>query len=262
MIDEMIIRELNKLKKIIGDIETREHTHPTFGGAVSFDGNIVFNESGLAANDFRVESDTEANMILLDSSANNIELGGTTNGVKIEKGGAMTLLGNGRVINTVNLGIDGLSQGATAPGVVKVVNYYGYAFKVNDDGFVRPFEIPYNWDTRTAIEFKIHWYCNNTSASKYIKWQVDYSSVQEDSENVNVATTTTDSGDVAVPTTAYKLNETTISIPAAGLAQDDVMGIQIKRIQSSGGPGAVPDNYPVVVSLEIEITCDRLGELM
>jgi len=51
-------------------------------------GNIVFNEGGDASTDFRVESDTEANMLFLDANADTdgaIYLGGTTNGIKISK---------------------------------------------------------------------------------------------------------------------------------------------------------------------------------
>jgi hypothetical protein len=50
-------------------------------------GNIVFNEGGDASTDFRVESDTEANMIFLDSSADTIYLGGTTTRLVNDKNG-------------------------------------------------------------------------------------------------------------------------------------------------------------------------------
>lgn len=56
---------------------------------------LVINDAGAAAGDFRAESDTEENMILLDASADALYLGGTTNGVKIDKGGVVSLLGTG-----------------------------------------------------------------------------------------------------------------------------------------------------------------------
>ena len=173
----------------------------------------------------------------------------------------LLLTGNARVNNIVNLGIDLLASGAAAPGVVKTVNYYGYAYKVNDDGFVRSFEIPYDWDDTTDVIFHIHWYCNNTTAAKFIQWQLDYSAVAEDTEQVNVGTSTIPTGDIAVSTTAYRLTETSITIPVAGLARDDVIGMQIKRIAASGGGGVIPDNYPTIVSLELEYVCDRMGEI-
>jgi hypothetical protein len=59
-------------------------------------GNIVFNEGGDSATDFRVESDTEANMLFLDANADTdgaLYLGGTTNGIKVNKGGTLSMIG-------------------------------------------------------------------------------------------------------------------------------------------------------------------------
>lgn len=58
-------------------------------------GNVVFNEGGDASTDLRAESDTEANMILLDGSADLLYLGGSTNGVTIAKGGDVAFIGSG-----------------------------------------------------------------------------------------------------------------------------------------------------------------------
>jgi hypothetical protein len=68
---------------------------------ISFDdnGGAVFNEAGNAAGDFRVESDTEPNMVLLDSDGDTdgaLYLGGTTNGSKVNKGGRYSHLGTAR----------------------------------------------------------------------------------------------------------------------------------------------------------------------
>jgi hypothetical protein len=63
-------------------------------------GNIVFNEGGDASTDFRVESDTEENMIFLDSNADTdgaLYLGGTTNGIKVNKGGVLSFLGTANI---------------------------------------------------------------------------------------------------------------------------------------------------------------------
>lgn len=50
---------------------------------------LIVNEDGTTTGDFRAESDTEANMLFLDASADLLYLGGT-NGVKIDKGGLIT----------------------------------------------------------------------------------------------------------------------------------------------------------------------------
>jgi hypothetical protein len=61
---------------------------------------IVFNDTGLGTLDFRIESDTEANMLYLDANGNTdgaLYFGGTTNGVKVIKGGDLSFLGTSRI---------------------------------------------------------------------------------------------------------------------------------------------------------------------
>jgi len=187
--------------------------------------------------------------------------GSTTNYAQFAADGELTLAGTARVNKIINLGITGLPSGTAAPTVARVGNYYGYQFNsINDAGYVGSFEIPYDWDSTTAIIFKIHWYANNTSAAKMVQWQVDYNATAENTEQVNAATTTLTTGDLAVSTTAYRLTETEITIAAANLAFDDVVAVMVKRIAASGGGGVVPDNAPVIVSLEIEYVSNKLGE--
>jgi hypothetical protein len=55
-------------------------------------GRIVFNDGGNSDSDFRVEGDTEANMLFLDASADTIAFGGTgAAGATVSKGGHLTL---------------------------------------------------------------------------------------------------------------------------------------------------------------------------
>ena len=66
------------------------------GGNVDARGGAIFNEAGTGTVDFRVESDTEANMFFIDANANTnglIYLGGTTNGITIDKGGDQKFIG-------------------------------------------------------------------------------------------------------------------------------------------------------------------------
>jgi hypothetical protein len=60
--------------------------------AQTFNKGLVVNENG-DDSDTRIEGDTEANLLLVDASADTVYLGGTTNGVKIAKGGALTCEG-------------------------------------------------------------------------------------------------------------------------------------------------------------------------
>lgn len=61
-------------------------------------GHVVFNEGGDGSTDFRVESDTEANMIFLDANADTdgvLYFGGSTNALKVNKGGDTYFIGSG-----------------------------------------------------------------------------------------------------------------------------------------------------------------------
>lgn len=68
-----------------------------FGDDVTVAKGFIVNENGDAAGDFRVESDTEANMVFLDASSDFIQFGGTTNSIQISKGGSLTLNGTGAI---------------------------------------------------------------------------------------------------------------------------------------------------------------------
>lgn len=73
------------------------------GGAalyVGYNGSVTFNEGGVSTMDVRMESDTEENMFFLDANADTdgaLYLGGTTNGIKINKGGVLTFLGTANI---------------------------------------------------------------------------------------------------------------------------------------------------------------------
>ena len=163
------------------------------------------------------------------------------------------------VNKTLRLGMTGLATGSTKPTMVTVGNFVGYEFSVGDDGFVDSFEIPYEWDTATNVKFKIHWYSANTTAARYCKWRLIYSSIAEGTENCDAAGVTVDTADILVPTTAYRLNETTITMVAANLALDDVIGCQVFRIASTG---TAVTAEPTIVGLEIEYQTNKLGEAL
>jgi hypothetical protein len=62
---------------------------------VSISDGLVVNEGGLSTCDTRIESDTEANMLLLDASADQLFLGGLTTGLRVDKGGDTIFVGSG-----------------------------------------------------------------------------------------------------------------------------------------------------------------------
>jgi len=172
--------------------------------------------------------------------------------------GELNLYGTARVTRMINLGIDGLATGAAAPVVRRLGDFYGYEFSLNDDGFVRPFEIPYDCDITAPINFKIHWYINEAYglSNGEIKWEIKYTP-RAIGEVVNAGSATLDTGDINIPGTALFLAENAVVIPAAALAFDDVIGIQVKRIALTGGVD--PAAEPVIVGLEITYIANKLG---
>ena len=70
-------------------------TDPTFTGNISLDGAVVVNESG-ADKDFRVEGDTDANLLFTDASTDRVGIGTNTPSVKLDVSGDSSL--NGAVV--------------------------------------------------------------------------------------------------------------------------------------------------------------------
>lgn len=70
-------------------------TDPTFTGNISLDGAVVVNDSG-ADKDFRVEGDTDANLIFADASTDRVGIGTNTPTVKLDVSGDSSL--NGAVV--------------------------------------------------------------------------------------------------------------------------------------------------------------------
>jgi hypothetical protein len=172
--------------------------------------------------------------------------------------GELNLYGTARVNKIINLGIDGLAAGGAAPLINRTGNFYGYEFDINEEGFVRSFEIPYDWDTSVDPILKIHWFINEAFGlgSGEIRWQINYNPVAETGEAVDSGNTPLDTGDINIPATAKFLVESPITL--TGIAFKDVIGLQIKRIALVGGADPVAD--PVIVSLELEYRSNKLGE--
>jgi hypothetical protein len=147
-------------------------------------GNVVFNEGGDSATDFRVESDTEANMLFLDANADTdgaLYLGGTTNGIKINKGGELVLLGDATVWEDLRLEPVARNTGAKAPSFA---NWFGGLYLYEFDNAVAGSEkeiffsvqLPHQWKEGTAIEPHIHWINKSTgTAGHVVRWGIEYS---------------------------------------------------------------------------------------
>ena len=66
--------------------------NPTLTGNISLDGAVVVNDSG-ADRDFRVEGDTDANLLFTDASTDRVGIGTNTPSVKLDVSGAAAITG-------------------------------------------------------------------------------------------------------------------------------------------------------------------------
>jgi len=188
-------------------------------------------------------------------------IGGAGNYTLFAADGKQTMAGTARVDKDEDIPLTALGKGAAAPATVYIGNYIGYEFTINDTAYFST-EIPYDWDSTTALEIEIHWYINEAFADApngEVRWNIIYTATQENiTEAVDAATTTIDSGDINIPATAKYLVQTIFSIPAASLQAHDVIGVQVKRVALVGGTN--PTAKPTLVSAMIEYRANRLGE--
>ena len=143
-------------------------------------GPVVLNENGTAAGDFRAEADTEPDMILLDASADALYLGGQTNGIKIDKGGELTLIGTATRWDDLRIEPVVRGTGAKNPAFEVWLNgVYLYSFDDATAGSEKEVwfqvQMPHSWKEGSTVEPHVHW-TNKTAgtAGQVIRWGIEY----------------------------------------------------------------------------------------
>ena len=171
----------------------------------------------------------------------------------------IALSGSGRVNVSRVVSLSGIGKGVSAPTETRTGNTFGWAFTIGDDGYFT-FEPDYGRDSTTDVIVKIHWHINEAYAtnSGEVKWQIDYTSATEGTDTIDGATASLDTGDVNIHATAKTLMESLITIPAANVSVDDVVFCKISRVALTGGNN--PTAEPVITSVEVETTNNKLGE--
>jgi hypothetical protein len=209
------------------------------GGTLNFAivtnaGNVVFNEGGDASSDLRAESDTEANMLFLDANGDTdgaLYLGGSTNGIKINKGGELTLLGTATVFQDLSLAAHSLRAGATPPtwtawnGTLYAPEFINAA----TTDLHGSFELLHDYKQGSDLDFHIHWSPSTTNAGN-CKWGLDFSIVNIDG---TFAAPTTITITPAASGTVLKHSLTSFgTISGAGLTIGAVIDFRIYRLGS------------------------------
>jgi hypothetical protein len=160
-------------------------------GDSSLNGALVVNEAG-ADKDTRIEGDTEANLILVDASADEVYIGGSTNAVKISKGGDLTLIGTAKYERHVQIPVTHVGAVANQPTPVDIFTAGGDQYPTTGSkyGFLQ-WEIPDDWDG-TDVYMEIDWLPDSgaISGTSAIRWTVEYRSIAE-GETINNGTSVT-----------------------------------------------------------------------
>ncbi len=176
--------------------------------------------------------------------------------------GTMEMHGDARVKESIDLNMDDLSKGNTAPTVTILGNYIGWSYDVGDDSLFT-FEIPHEWASGTNLIIYAHWYINEAyTADKEVKWQALWSATPDnETEAVDAPTHsgTLTSTTQNIPATAKYLTSTVVDstgIPGASLSVDDEIGITFSRIAADNDD---PTADPVVTHVHIEYTKNKLG---
>lgn len=229
-------------------------------------GFIVFNEEGHAESDFRIETDNEDHFLYIDSGANWLRVGDwDTNYTQWSVDGTQTMVGTARVKKILNLPVGGTGGGANKPTFTEeFAPFDGWLMSVSDDLHYE-FEVPYDCDTTEDIVFAIHWLIDRAFAdeSAVVNWQIMYRAVTEDgTEPVDSggSTDTVSSGDTNIPATAKAPLETTLTIAAADIDSDDLIGVDFSRIAKVGGVDPGGGKEPIVSQVHITYTSNKLGE--
>lgn len=134
---------------------------------------LVVNEDGDAV-DTRIEGNTESDLFVVDASEDAIYLGGITNGVKIEKGGKISLLGTATIWDDASYALIG--QKLETPGSHIVVNVAEAAltFKTTAttvDYVYMNIQVPHRWKPGSKFYPHIHWWQTHASVPA---WRIEY----------------------------------------------------------------------------------------
>lgn len=240
-----------------GDFHVKSDDGTTTALTVDNATGIVVNEDG-ADRDFRVESDTEANMLVVDAGTDIAYLGGTTNGVKIEKGGNLTLIGTATQWEDLRLEPVVRGTGSNNPVFEQwytngsgSVGLFLYSFTdvaaANEKEVWFTMQMPHAW-AQTAVYIHVHWVgsIDDTTASPL--WGLEYNWAEIGAVFGNSALVYTDgknytaSGDDA-DITAHKHYISKFAAITPSASQDGISSILIGRLFRNSSSAS--DTYDV-----------------
>jgi hypothetical protein len=174
-------------------------------------GGLIVNEQGSASADFRVESDTESNMIFLDANGDTngaLYLGGNVNGIKINVGGEITFIGSATRWDDLRIEPNARTTGAKAPTFATYkTTLYLYDFDNAAAGSEKEIfftvQLPHAWKEGSTIYPHVHW-VNRTAgtAGHVVRWGLEWTKAKIatvfGATTTQYGTTIVASGDITV----------------------------------------------------------------
>ena len=158
---------------------------PNLRNAIQF-GNTstIFNLDGEDV-DFTIAATVEQQLFYIDASTDLIYLGGTTNGVRVEGGGNLTLLGTAMQWEDLRVEPVARTTGTNAPTFEKWLDdsagtsrgVYLYSFDdvaaAAEKEVFFTMQLPHAW-AGTAIALHVHWIGNNSDTTATPYWGLEY----------------------------------------------------------------------------------------
>jgi len=208
---------------------------------------------------FHVSGDAEPNLFVVDAGEDEVRIGDwDTNYTAFAVSGLQTMVGTARVYKEIQITVEGLKPGATAPTEAIIGNYsvLQFAGVGSTDEVFTIFHIPNDWAEGTDITVHIHWAPTNANAGNVL-WQMTWDATESDNnEFISDAGTTVSISDATQSLQDELLESGNMTISGASLTLEDTIGIRIFRVPSG------PDTYASPASLvfvEFRYTSDKLG---
>jgi len=187
--------------------------------------------------------------------------GGTTDYVKFDTDGKLTLYGTARVESHLRIPaqlfkkvVGGSPPGETMEGIIPTVDFDD---STNEQAYYVEVS-PFKMDTTVDIEIEIDWMFDTNQAddTKKVKWGVEYISI-EPGEAVDGATTTTTQLSAGNHNTGQgNMVRTAFETGLSGIAIGDVIGLRVFR-------DAVNDDFvgdARLIVLHLHFTVNKLGK--
>jgi len=230
---------------------------------------VVVNETGADDVDFRVEGNTEANLLRVDAGTDTIRMGDwDTNYAQFAVDGELTLVGTARIMRSIDLEpVLATRPAANPPGEGTEDSFPTHDFNASTEESVYfHLELPHDYAAAGTIHAHFDFFVDTAPASaESVVWGVEYKKLSiGDNFDFGAGTTTAytqTSITTGTPANDKKVHQSAeISLTTTGFVAGDY--ILLRLFRDADGTGGT-DDYTAdarVLDYHVEYLSDRLGE--